>query len=107
MNKVILKGNLGRDPEYFQSDTGKKVCKLFLATDGRGEEKPTDWHTVVCFDGTAESAGKYLKKGDELLLDGRIQTTKYENDEGKTIYGYQIVANSIEFLRKRNEQAFR
>ena len=99
VNKVILVGNLGKDPELRETNSGKSVCKFSLATKS-GEN--TEWHNIVCWNKTAELAAQYLSKGRQVYLEGRIQTRQYDKD-GETRYITEIVANQLTFLGKRED----
>lgn len=103
LNKVILIGHLGRDPEVKSSKGGVSVGRLSIATSERvkrGEEyvEETEWHRVTCFGKLAENASKYLSKGRMVYVEGRIQTRKYTDKEGTERYSTEIVANEIKFL---------
>ena len=96
VNKVILIGRLGRDPEARKTNSGMAVAELRLATSrGRGDDEQTDWHTVVCFDKTAEVVTKYLAKGRQVYVEGRLQHDSW--------YKTSIIANSVQFLGSRND----
>lgn len=102
VNKVILVGRLGRDPEGRTTGSGGRVVKLSLATDARSKgESKTDWHTVACFDRTADACEKYLKKGAQVYVEGRISYNRYEKD-GETKYFTEILANEVRFLDSGN-----
>ena len=108
VNKVILVGNLGADPEMRYMPSGDPIANLRLATtDGykdkaSGERKETtEWHRVVMFNRLAEIAGQYLKKGSQIYLEGRIQTRKWTDKEGQERYSTEIVANEMKMLGKR------
>lgn len=103
INKIILIGNLGADPDTRFTRSGKATTELRLATsrkwkgtDGNLEEA-TEWHRVVLWDKQAEFAGKYLTKGAKVYVEGRIQTRTYEKD-GETKYITEIVAHEIQSL---------
>ena len=82
VNKVILIGRLGRDPEARKTNSGMAVAELRLATSrGRGDDEQTDWHTIVCFDKTAEVVTKYLAKGRQVYVEGRLQHDSWEDKE--------------------------
>jgi len=100
MNKVILIGRLGADPEHRFSQEGKAVCKLRLATDSYGKDNPPDWHSVVCFGKQAENTSKYCGKGSLISIEGRLQTRKYEGENG-TQYFTEVIANSVGFLQTK------
>jgi len=105
MNKVILIGNLGQDPDFRMLDSGIALCKLNVATsefykDDQGEWKEeTEWHRVVLWRNLAETANKFLKKGSKVAIEGRLKTSSYEKD-GITRYSTDIIANSLVLLDK-------
>jgi single-strand DNA-binding protein len=104
VNKVILLGNLGRDPETRYTTGGDAVTNLRIATseqwkDKSGEKQErTEWHTVVLFGRQAEIAGEYLKKGRSVYIEGRLQTRKYTDKEGVEKYSTEIVADRMQLL---------
>lgn len=103
VNKVILIGNLGRDPEVRYSQGGTAIANFSLATTERmkkGEEwtDQTEWHNIVVFGKMAENCQKYLAKGSTAYIEGRIQTRKWENKEGKERQTTEIVAQNVQFL---------
>ena len=103
VNKVILIGNLGKDPEVRYVQSGKAVCTLRLAMserrkDGDGWKDHTEWMDVVTFDKTAENAGQYLTKGRQVYVEGRLQTRQYKDKEGHDRYKTEVVANQVVFL---------
>lgn len=102
VNKVILVGRLGRDPELKHTASGTAVCRLNVATDRKykkGEEyvEETEWHRVTVWSKAAESCAKYLEKGRQVYVEGRLQTTSYEKD-GEKKYSTEIVADTVQFL---------
>lgn len=100
VNKVILIGRLGKDPETRDTSGGGKLCKFSIATDrpvGQGKEKITDWHNVVTFGKTAELCARYLSKGREVYIEGRIEYSKV-GDGADAKYFTNVVANEIKFL---------
>jgi len=104
-NRVLLIGNLGQDPEIKTLESGKKVVNFTLATndayknnDGQKVEETT-WHNIVAWNGLAERAAKYLKKGGEVAIDGRIVYRSYEDKKGITKYVTEIVLNEMLLLR--------
>lgn len=98
VNKVILVGNLGADPEARSTAGGKAVTELRLATsDGRGEHATTEWHRIILWEKQAETAAKYLKKGSKIYVEGRIQTRTFEKD-GVKKYITEIVGHSFQML---------
>jgi single-strand DNA-binding protein len=101
INKAILVGNLGADPDTNYTKGGKCVCNLSVATSfGTGENKNTEWHRVVAWDKTAENCGKFLKKGSMVYVEGRITTRSYDDKEGNKKYSTEVVANEVRFLDK-------
>jgi len=104
VNKVILIGNLGRDPEVRYMPNGQAVANVTIATSEAWKDKNTgeqqertEWHRVVFFRRLAEIAGEYLKKGSKVYIEGRLQTDKYEKD-GQTHYTTKIVADQMQML---------
>lgn len=100
VNKVILIGNLGKDPELkFGQTSGKAVCRFSLATTERwGGEDKTEWHNIVCFDRTAEIANEYLAKGRQVYVEGRIQTRKWQDQSGQDRYTTEILVSNLTML---------
>lgn len=103
MNKVILIGRLGKDPESRFTQNNMQVVNFSVATSKKvkGEEQ-TEWHNIVTFDKTAQIAQQYLTKGSLVCIEGSIQTSKYEKD-GQTRYSTQIVCNNLQMLGGKNE----
>ena len=104
VNKVIVLGNLGADPELRSSPSGVTTCRLSIATSmnwtdkSSGEKKEkTEWHRVVFFGRSAEVIDQYLKKGQQLYIEGRLQTSKYEKD-GIERYSTDIIGESFNFI---------
>ncbi len=103
INKAILVGRLGRDPECRTTQSGKTVCNFTLATDtGFGDSKTTDWHRIVCFDRQADFCRNYMKKGSLVYVEGRISYRQYEKD-GVKQYITEIIASSVQSLQSRGE----
>ncbi len=104
VNKVILLGNLGRDPEIRYTTGGDAVCNLNIATseqwkDKSGEKQErTEWHRVVLFGRQAEVAGEYLKKGRSVYIEGRLQTRKYTDKDGVEKYSTEIVGDRMQLI---------
>jgi single-strand DNA-binding protein len=107
VNKVILIGNLGRDPEIRYMPSGDALATLSVATtdtwkDKSGEKQErTEWHRVSMFGRLAEIAGEYLKKGSQVYIEGRIQTRKYTDKDGAEKYSTEIVASEMKMLGGR------
>ena len=108
VNKVILVGNLGRDPETRYTTGGDAVTNLNIATsetwkDKAGEkQEKTEWHRVVLFGRQAEIAGEYLKKGRSVYIEGRLQTKKYTDKDGVEKYSTEIVGDRMQLLGSRD-----
>jgi single-strand DNA-binding protein len=110
VNKVILVGNLGKDPEVKYTPSGTPVAKLTLATNERYKDKGgewqdrTEWHNVVLWQRLAEIAGEYLKKGSKVYIEGRLQTRSWEDKQtNQKRYMTEIVANDLVLLGGRGE----
>lgn len=111
VNKVILLGNLGRDPETrYTTDNSLQITTLALATttyrrsqDG-GKTEEVEWHRVVLFGRQAEIAQQYLRKGSPVYIEGRLRTRRWEK-EGQTHYSTEIIADSLQLLGSRNAQS--
>ncbi len=108
VNKVILIGNLGADPEVRYSPSGSAVTNTRLATTdswrdrqtGEQQER-TEWHRVVFFGKLAEIAGEYLRKGSKVYVEGRLQTRKWQGQDGQDRYTTEVVANDMQMLDGR------
>lgn len=103
VNKVLLIGRLGRDPEVRYTAGGKAVCNFSIATSetfGRSQEKEesTEWHNLVAWEKNAENCGQYLKKGSQVYVEGRLATRKWQDKEGKERQTTEIVVKHIVFL---------
>lgn len=109
VNKVILVGNLGADPEVRNLESGIKVATINIATteyykDKSGERQAhTEWHRVVLWRGLAGVAESYLKKGSQVYVEGRLRTRSYEDQEGKTRYVTEIEARELNMLGRRED----
>ena len=110
INKVILIGNLGRDPETRYTQGGSAVTNLNLATTDQWRDRETnepqertEWHRVVCFRRLAEVAGQYLRKGSKCYIEGYLQTRSWEDREGQTRYTTEIVARDMQMLDSRGD----
>ena len=110
VNKVILIGNLGKDPELRYNPSGVAFCTLSLATtrswkDKQSGEKQeeTEWHRVVFNDKLAEIVGQYAKKGKPLYVEGRLRTRKWADKEGREVYTTEIIANEMQLLGGRDD----
>jgi single-strand DNA-binding protein len=108
INKVILIGHLGRDPEVRYSASGSAIANITLATSEQWRDKQsgeqqerTEWHRVVMFGKLGEIAGEYLKKGSQVYIEGRLQTRKWQDNQGNDRYTTEIVANDMQMLGGR------
>ncbi len=105
VNKVILLGRLGQDPEVRQTQT-TTVATMSLATnDGMGDNIVTEWHRVVIFGKAAEVIQKYATKGSQLYIEGRIRTNKWQDDAGNNKYSTEIIANNFQFVNGGNQDS--
>ena len=108
VNKVILIGNLGKDPEVRHLDNGISVANFSLATtesytNKQGERvNQTEWHNIVLWRGLADVAEKYLKKGNSVYVEGKISTRKWEDKEGNTRYSTDIIADKMTMLGSKS-----
>lgn len=110
VNKVILVGNLGRDPEVRSTPSGQQVATFSLATsrkwkdrDGNRQEQ-TEWHNVVCWGRQAEVAGQYLKKGRQLFVEGRLQTRSWDDKQsGEKKYRTEVICDNFQMLGTRGD----
>ena len=111
INKVILIGNLGQDPEMRSTASGTAVANLRLATADRRKDRDgnwtdhTEWHTIVAFGRTAENVAQYCRKGKQLFVEGRLQTRKWQDRDGRDRYSTEIVADNVRFLGGRGDSA--
>lgn len=109
-NRVNLIGNLGQDPEIKKLESGKKVTRFTLATsddfkNSEGQKiKETTWHNIVAWNGLADVAGNYLKKGNQVAVEGRIVYRSYEDKTGATRYITEIVINDLLMIKTQKEQ---
>jgi single-strand DNA-binding protein len=111
VNKTILLGNLGKDPELKFLPNGDAVCNFSIATtdswkskDGTKQEK-TEWHNIVLYRKLAEIAGEYLRKGSSVYIEGSLQTRKWTNKEGQERYTTEIIVNSMQMLGSKGSQS--
>jgi single-strand DNA-binding protein len=108
VNKVVLIGNLGKDPETRYSPNGGAICNVRLATTRNWKDKTsgerkeeTEWHSIVFYDRLAEIAGEYLKKGRPVYVEGRLKTRKWQDKEGQERYTTEIIATEMQLLGSR------
>ena len=112
VNKVILVGNLGRDPEIKYTASGAAIANVTIATTDSWNDKQTgekvektEWHRVVAFQRLAEIMGEYLKKGSQVYIEGRLQTRKWQDQNGQDRWTTEIVANDMQMLGGRGGDA--
>lgn len=108
VNKVILVGNLGRDPEVRYTPNGAAICNVTIATsrqwknkDSGERQEETEWHRVVFYDRLAEIAGEYLKKGRSVYVEGRLKTRKWQDKDGVEKYTTEVIAQEMQLLGSR------
>ena len=109
VNKVILVGNLGRDPDIRYSPAGEAICNISVATTSHWKDKATgapreetEWHRVVMYSRLAEIAGEYLKKGRAVYIEGRLKTRKWQDrDTGADRYSTEVIADQMQMLGQR------
>ncbi len=108
INKVIIVGRLGADPELKYTQSNQAVCRLSIATsevwkdkEGQKQER-TEWHRVVVWGNMGETSSKYLTKGRQVYIEGRLQTRSWEDPQGNKKYTTEIVANTVQFLGGAN-----
>ena len=112
VNKVILVGNLGRDPEIKYTASGAAVANITVATSESWNDKQTgekvektEWHRVVAFQRLAEIMGEYLRKGSQVYIEGKLQTRKWQDQSGQDRYTTEVVANDMQMLGSRGGDA--
>ena len=112
INKVILVGNLGKDPEVRYLEGGTAVANFPIATSesfkdkNTGERKTiTEWHNVVVWRGLAEIAEKYLKKGNQVYIEGKLKTRQWQDKEGNNRYTTEVVADNLQMLGKKDDNS--
>ena len=109
LNSVHIIGRLGRDPELKYAVNGTPICNLSVATDesytdrdGNKVER-TEWHRIVCYQKQAEACGGYLQKGSLVFVDGKLQTRKWQDQQGQDRYSTEIVASRVQFLERKGD----
>ena len=111
VNKIILVGNLGKDPESRSTQSGSTVANLSIATTERAKDREgnwtdhTEWHRVACFGRTAENVAKYCRKGKQVYIEGKIRTRKWQDRDGNDRYTTEVIADQIRFLGSRGDGA--
>lgn len=108
LNKVMLIGRLGADPELRQTSSGTSVCEMRMATneswfDKNANERKerTEWHRIIVWGRSGENCAKYLSKGSQAYVEGRIQTREWQDQSGNKRYTTEVVANNVQFLSTR------
>ena len=112
INKAVIIGILGRDPEVRYTDNGNAVVNISVATNeqwkdretGEAQER-TEWHRIVLFGKLGEVASQYLKKGSQAYFEGKIKTSKWQDQDGRDRYTTEIVANQMEMLGRRSPES--
>lgn len=109
LNKVMILGSLGKDPELRHTKSGISISTILVATsesyktsDGSISDKTT-WHNIVTFRNMAENCSKYLRKGSLVFVEGKLQTRNYQDRDGNTKYVTEIIAESVKFLDRKNQ----
>ena len=108
LNKVMLIGNVGQDPELRYTPDGNPVANFSIAVNRRrrvGEEykDETEWFNIVCFSRTAENVNQYLSKGQKVYVEGRFQSSEYVGQDGNQRKSFEVIANEVTFLSTKNE----
>ena len=110
INKVILIGNVGKDPEIRYTPNGSAICNISVATTRSWKDKTSgekqeevEWHRVVMYDRLAEIAGEFIKKGKPIYIEGRLKTRKWQNKEGQDVYTTEIIAHEMQLLGSRDD----
>lgn len=109
VNKAILVGNVGKDPEVRHLESGVVVASFSLATTERYKDKSgelkeqTEWHNIVCWRGLADLADKYIKKGTQIYVEGRIRTRSWDDQNGAKHYTTEIIADTIQLLGRKSD----
>ena len=113
INKVILIGNLGSDPEVKSSTTGNMITRLNIATSETWKDKQTgspqertEWHRVVFFNRLAEIANQYLKKGSKVYIEGSLRTQKWQDQSGNDRYTTEVIASELQMLDSKSSETF-
>ena len=106
LNHIIIHGRITANPELKQTQSGVSVCNFTVAVDRsykNGEEKQTDFFTVVCWRGLADMVSKYFAKGKEILVSGEMQSRKWQDNEGNNRVAWEIMANGVDFCGSKSE----
>ena len=111
VNKVILVGNLGADPESRSTQSGSTVANLRIATTERAKDRDgnwtdhTEWHRVACFGRTAENVARFCRKGKQVYIEGKIRTRKWQDRDGNDRWSTEVIADQVRFLGGRGDSA--
>jgi len=111
VNKAILVGNLGDDPEVRYMPNGKAVANLYLATseswkDQQGQlQEKTEWHRLTMYDRLAEIAGEYLKKGSKIYVEGKLKTRKWQDQQGRDRYTTEVICKEMQMIDSKADNA--
>ena len=109
LNKVMIIGNLGKDPEVHDTQSGAKIARLSVATSRKTKDQSgqyvdeVEWHTVILFNKTAEVAQRYLKKGNSAYFEGRLRTRKWQDKDGRDRWSTEVVADTLQLLGGRGD----
>lgn len=105
LNQVTLLGRVGGEPKTSTSGSGTSIARFSLATNRKyKDKKETQWHSIVCFDKASDFAGKYIHKGDCVMVIGEIKYERYTNKEGKEMFVTNILATNIQLCSSKNEE---
>lgn len=111
VNKVIIVGNLGQDPEVRYSNNGAAIANISVATSDSWKDKTTgerqertEWHRITMFNRLGEIAAEYLKKGSKVYIEGKLQTRKWQDQQGNDRYSTEIIADQMQMLDSKNDQ---
>lgn len=111
LNKVLLIGRLGADPETRETGGGKPVTRIRIATTDKWKDRETgerqertEWHNVIAFDGLAKILAEWTSKGSQVFVEGKLQTRKWEDKEGRDRYTTEVIAQSVQLLTKQDRK---
>lgn len=104
MNSILLSGYMGKDPEIRVTREGKSVASFSLGVGRRFQKDTTDWFKCTAFGKTAEFVEKYLRKGNKIILKGEMQNDNYQGKDGKTVYGFNVIVEQVEFADSKQSK---
>jgi len=105
LNRVEIIGNVGKEPEMRFTPSGKAVASFSVAVNSKfGEEESTEWFNIVAWSKLAETCNQFVTKGQQVYVEGRLQTRKWDDKEGQTHYRTEVIANRVLFLGKREDK---